>query len=174
MPLQVNARMDDSDWERIVAAMPGQSNAERLTRIVRHHLTLLDAQHDLASALDLVESILDPALQSLKHQRLRGHGSEIVEELTRCTTEMAAIILALTRSVQTAPEKHLAELEIQLVRRWSQSTLYLLRTAALDSTRICGHQGVLPELRRIQEQATLLASTSVPSPNPSKSTPNPT
>jgi len=173
MTLQVNARLDETDWERVIAAMPGLSNAERMSRIVQNHLTLLDAQHDLKRALELVEAALDPALQALRHQRLHGRGSEIAENLAQCATEMTAMVLAHSRALASAPAKHLPELETALVRRWNRSTLQLLQTAILDPTRVCSQTGVQPEVRRLLEQAVTLAHASGSSLASNESNPHP-
>jgi hypothetical protein len=162
--MQVNVRLDEADWEQIVAAMPGLSNGERMTRLVRQQLTLLDSRHDLARALELVEAALDPARQSLRRQRLEGKGSELAEELAQSVIEMAALLLAHTDQLAEAPEKHLPELEAALVRRWGRTALHILRTGALDPAQIRNQQAVAPELARILAQARAL-----PAPGPSSS-----
>ena len=158
MAMQVNVRLDEADWEKIVEAMPGLSNGERLTRLVRQQLTLLDSRHDLARALELIEAELDPTLQALRRQRLLGQGSEIAEELAQSVIESAALLLAQADNLHHAPEKHLPELEAKLVRRWSRTALQLLRTAALDPAQIRHPAQTAPELRRVLEQAAFLAT----------------
>lgn len=158
MGMQVNVRLEEADWEQIVAAMPGLSNGERMTRLVRQQLTLLDSRHDLARALELIEAELDPTLQALRRQRLLGHGSEIAEELAQSVIEMAALLLAQADNLAAAPEKHLPDLEAKLVRRWSRTALQLLRTTALDPTQIRHQAQTRPELQRVLTQAAQLAS----------------
>ena len=94
MPIQVNARLPDEDWERIVEAFPGVSNAERIAQLVRQQLTLLDARRSLPDALALIEKLLAPSLQSLRQQGLHGAGSEVAELLSKTVAEMAAILLS--------------------------------------------------------------------------------
>jgi hypothetical protein len=156
MAMQVNVRLDEADWEKIVEAMPGLSNGERMTRLVRQQLTLLDSRHDLARALELIETELDPTLQALRRLRLLGQGSEIAEELAQSVIEMAALLLAQANNLQTAPEKHLPELEAKLVRRWSRTALLLLRTAVLDPGHIRHPAQTGPELRRVLDEAARL------------------
>ena len=156
MAMQVNVRLEEADWEQIVESMPGLSNGERMTRLVRQQLRLLESRHDLTRALELLESALDPVLQSLRRQRLQGKGSEIAEELAQSVIEMAALLLAQTDPLLKAPEKHLPELEANLVRRWSRTTLQVLRTCALDPAQIRNQQGVLPEIHRILHQTRTL------------------
>jgi hypothetical protein len=164
MPMQVNVRLDEADWEQLVEAMPGLSNGERMARLVRQQLTSLEARHDLTRALELVETALDPILQSLRRLRLQGQGSEIAEELAQGVIEQAALLLAHTDSLATAPEKHLADLEAKLVRRWSRTTLHLLRTASQDSSHIRNHQAVLPEIQRVLTQARTSSAPSAAGP----------
>lgn len=179
MGMQVNVRLDEADWEKIVEAMPGLSNGERMTRLVGQQLTLLDSRHDLTRALELIEAALDPTLQALRRQRLQGQGSELAEELAQSVIEMAALLLAQADNLNKAPEKHLPELEARLVRRWSRSALHLLRTAALDPAQIRHPQQTRPELQRVLSQAAQLANgaSSAPaasslSPATQTSTPN--
>jgi hypothetical protein len=157
MAIQVNVRLEEAEWEQIVEAMPGLSNGERMTRLVRQQLTLLDSRHDLARALELIESALDPTLQALRRQRLQGQGSELAEELTQSVIEMAALLLAHTDDLATAPEKHVAGLEAKLARRWCRTALQLLRTTALDPVQIRNQQFTRPELERVLSQAARLA-----------------
>ncbi len=165
MGMQVNVRLDEADWEQIVEAMPGLSNGERMTRLVRQQLTLLDSRHDLARALELIEAALDPARQSLRRQRLLGQGSELAEELAQGVIEMAALLLAHTDDLARAPEKHLPELEASLVRRWGRSAVQILRTGALDPAQIRNQQSVLPELQRILAQIRTLPLPSAAAPD---------
>lgn len=158
MAMQVNVRLDEADWEQIVAAMPGLSNGERMTRLVRQQLTLLDSRHDLTRALELIEAALDPTLQALRRQRLQGQGSELAEELTQSVIEMAALLLAHTDDLAAAPEKHVAALEAKLARRWSRTALQLLRTAALDPGQIRNQQLTRPELQRVLTQVSQLVA----------------
>jgi hypothetical protein len=157
MTLQVNVRLDEADWEQIVAAMPGLSNGERMTRLVRQQLTLLESRHDLSRALQLVEAALDPALQALRRQRLQGQGSEIAEELAASVIEMSALLLAQSENLALAPEKHLPELEAKLVRRWARTARQLLRTAALDPAQIRHPAQTRPELDGVLAEAARLA-----------------
>ncbi|MBC8012005.1 MAG: hypothetical protein H7067_18115 [Burkholderiales bacterium] len=160
MAMQVNVRLDEADWEQIVAAMPGLSNGERMTRLVRQQLTLLDSRHDLTRALELIEAALDPTLQALRRQRLQGQGSELAEELAQSVIEMAALLLAHTDDLAAAPEKHVAALEAKLARRWSRTALQLLRTVALDPGQIRNQQLTRPELQRVLTQVSQLAAPS--------------
>lgn len=178
MAIQVNVRLDEADWEKIVEAMPGQSNGERMATLVRQQLTLLDSRHDLTLALELLESALDPVLKSLRCQRLQGRGTEVVEELAQSVIEMAALLLAQTDALAKTPEKHLPELEVQLVRRWSRTASQILSAAALDSAQFINQQGALPEILRLLAQARQLSvpvqGSSPPSSLSSEtSTPNP-
>ncbi len=157
MGLQVNVRLDEADWERIVEAMPGLSNGERMTRLVRQQLTLLESRHDLARALQLVEAALDPTLQALRRQRLQGQGSEVAEELAQSVIEMAALLLAQSENLTSAPEKHLPELEAKLARRWSRSARQLLRTAALDPAQIRHQAQTRPDLQGVLAEAVKLS-----------------
>lgn len=159
MPLQVNVRLDEAEWEKIVEAMPGMSNGERLARLVRQQLTLLESRRNLARALELIEAALDPTLQALRRQRLQGQGSELAEELTQSVVEMAALLLAHTDALATEPEKHIGDLEAKLARRWSRSALQLLRAVALDPSQIRNQQFTRPELQRVLVQAAQLAAS---------------
>jgi hypothetical protein len=171
MSIQVNARLEEADWEQVVEAMPGMSNGERMTRLVRQQLTLLESRHDLARALELVEAALDPTLQALRRQQLQGQGSEVAEEIARSVIEMAALLLAQTDNLAKAPEKHLPELEAKLARRWSRTARQLLRTAALEPLRI-RHQGqTRAEIEGVLAEAAKLASSAAgSSPEPALST----
>ena len=161
MALQVNVRLDEADWEQIVEAMPGLSNGERMTRLVRQQLTLLESRHDLSRALQLVEAALDPTLQALRRHRLQGQGSEIAEELAQSVIEMAALLLAQSENLATSPEKHLPELEAKLARRWGRSARQLLRTTALDPAQIRHQAQTRPELQGVLSEAAKLASGGV-------------
>ncbi len=158
MAIQVNTRLEEADWEQIVEAMPGMSNGERMTRLVRQQLTLLDSRHDLARALELVEAALDPTLQALRRQHLQGQGSEVAEEIARSVIEMAALLLAQTDNLAKAPEKHLPELEAKLARRWARTARQLLRTAALDPLRIRHQAQTRAELEGVLAEAAKLAA----------------
>ena len=156
MPIQVNARLPDEDWERIVEALPGESNAERISQLVRQHIALLDARRSLPEALDLIERLLAPTLQRLREQGLRGSGSELAELLAKTVAEMAAVLLSQAEGLRSSPERTLPELESMLVQRWSRTTVQLLRTSALEPAAL-RHPGVSSqELRRIFEQVALL------------------
>ena len=157
MAIQVNTRLEEADWEQIVEAMPGMSNGERMTRLVRQQLTLLDSRHDLTRALELVEAALDPTLQALRRQHLQGQGSEVAEEIARSVIEMAALLLAQTDNLAKAPEKHLPELEAKLARRWARTARQLLRTAALDPLRIRHQAQTRAELEGVLAEAAKLA-----------------
>lgn len=159
MAMQVNVRLDEADWEKIVEAMPGLSNGERMATLVRQQLTLLDSRHDLARALELLESALDPVRQSLRRQRLQGRGSEIAEELAQSVIEMAALLLAQTDALAKSPEKHLPELETQLARRWCRTAAQVFNAAALDPAQFRNQQGTLSEIRRIFAQVGQLAAS---------------
>lgn len=159
MGIQVNVRLDEADWERIVEAMPGLSNGERMTRLVRQQLTLLESRHDLTRALQLVEAALDPTLQALRRQRLQGQGSDVAEELAQSVIEMAALLLAQTDNLAAAPEKHLPELESKLARRWSRTARQLLRTVALDPAQIRHPAQTRPELQGVLAEAAKLAAS---------------
>jgi hypothetical protein len=159
MAMQVNVRLDEAEWEKIVEAMPGLSNGERMATLVRQQLTLLDSRHDLARALELLESTLDPVRQSLRRQRLQGRGSEIAEELAQSVIEMAALLLAQTDALAKSPEKHVPELEAQLARRWSRTAAHVFNAAALDPAQFRNQQGALSEIRRIFAQVSQLAAS---------------
>lgn len=168
MGLQVNVRLDEADWEQIVEAMPGLSNGERMTRLVRQQLTLLESRHDLTRALQLVEAALDPTLQALRRQRLQGKGSEVAEELAQSVIEMAALLLAQTESLASAPEKHLPELEAKLARRWSRTARQLLRSVALDPAQIRHQAQTRPELQGVLAEAAKLAAPGAAHPLPTE------
>jgi NTP pyrophosphatase (non-canonical NTP hydrolase) len=158
MAMQVNVRLEEADWERIVEAMPGLSNGERMTSLVRQQLALLESRHDLPQALELIEAALQPTLQALRRQRLQGQGSEIAEELAQSVIEMAALLLAHADDLTAAPQKHVAGLEAKLARRWSRTALQLLRTVALDPGQIRNQELTTPELQRVLVQVAQLAS----------------
>lgn len=159
MPIQVNARLADDDWERIVAAMPGVSNAERITQLVQQQLTLLDARRNLAQALSMVGTLLAPSLQALREQNLRGRGSEFSESLAQSVAEMAAILLSHADGLRNAPEKTTPELEALLIQRWARVTIQILRSAALEPGTIRNTTGASPEIQRVFEQVRLLQQT---------------
>jgi len=164
MAMQVNVRLDEAEWEKIVEAMPGLSNGERMATLVRQQITLLDSRHDLARALELLESTLDPVLQSLRRQRLQSRGSEVAEEMAQSVIEMAALLLAQTEAMAKAPDKTLPELEFQLARRWARTAAYVFNLAALDPERFRHQQGALPEIKRVFNQARQLAISVSPHP----------
>ena len=157
MPVQINARLDEADWERLVEAMPGLSNGERLVPLVRGELASLESRRDLAQALQRVEAMLDPVRQAMRRERLRGKGSEVAEAVTEGVIELAALLLAHTDDMARAPEKNLAGIEAAVVRRWGDVTLQVLRTAVLDPARIKHQQVSLPELQRILGQVRQLS-----------------
>lgn len=156
MPIQVNARLADDDWERIVAAMPGVSNAERITQLVQQQLTLLDARRNLAQALDMVGALLAPSLQALREQGLRGKGSELSETLAQSVAEMAAVLLSHADGLRKDADKAAPVLEGLLVQRWARLTIQLLRSAALEPSTIRNARVVAPEIQRVFEQVRLL------------------
>ncbi|MGH8018795.1 MAG: hypothetical protein ACREIA_10965 [Opitutaceae bacterium] len=156
MPIQVNARLADDDWERIVAAMPGVSNAERITQLVEQQLAWLDARRQLAPALDLVGTLLAPSLQALREQGLRSKGSELSEQLAQSVSEMAAILLSHAEGLRASPEKTIPALEALLVQRWSRASIQVLRSAALEPATIRNTRAVSPEIQRVFEQVRLL------------------
>ncbi|BET66289.1 hypothetical protein ASA1KI_12070 [Opitutales bacterium ASA1] len=159
MPIQVNARLADDDWERIVEAMPGVSNAERISQLVKQQLTLLDAQADLAQALHLIGTLLAPSLQTLRELGLRGKGSEISQALAQGASESAAILLSQADALRAKPDKTTPELETLLVQRWARVTIDVLRSATLDPASMRNHAAVAPEIQRVLEQARLLQQT---------------
>lgn len=178
MGIQVNARLADDDWERIVAAMPGVSNAERITQLVQQQLTLLDARRNLAQALDLIGALLAPSLQALREQGLRARGSELSEHLAQSVAEMAAILLSHADGLKKSPEKSMSDLEALLVQRWSRVSIQILRSAALEPGTIRNTQVVGPEIQRVFEQVRLLqqataraAEATVASSNPTQTLP---
>lgn len=160
MTIQVNTRLEEADWEKIVEAMPGLSNGERMSQLVRQQLTLLDSRRNLTRALELFETTLAPSLQAMQELRLQGKGSDLAETLAETVSEMAALLLSHTDALQRIPEKDLPELEAALARRWSRATLQLLRNAVLEPGAIRNTQGVQPELQRIFDQVKLLQSVS--------------
>jgi alpha-mannosidase len=162
MAIQVNTRLEESDWEKVVEAMPGLSNGERMSQLVRQQLIFFDSRRNLTRALELMENTFSASLQALQEQRLQGKGSDLTEMLAQTVNEMAALILSHTGALSRSPGKTLPELEAALVRRWSQTTLQILRLAALDPSFIRNPQAVQPELRRVFEQARLLQ----PAPSP--------
>ncbi|MFO1451046.1 MAG: hypothetical protein U1F61_23005 [Opitutaceae bacterium] len=160
MPIQVNARLPDDDWERIVAAFPGVSNAERISQLVSQQLTLMDARRSLPAALALIEKLLAPTLQTLREQGLRGAGSEPAELLAKTVAEMAALLLSHAEGLQRDSARTLPELEHLLLQRWARSTVQILRTAALEPASLRHPAGSGQEARRVIEQAALLQSSS--------------
>lgn len=162
MSLQVNVRLDEADWERLVAALPGESNAERIAHLVRRQLVLLDARRDLAEALRHVEELLAVALKPLREQALQGRGSELSEALGRAVAEMAAVLLSRSEGLKTSPESALPALEAQLAQRWARATVEFLRLAILEPGTLRHPHGVAPEARRVLEQARLLVSSLPP------------
>ena len=166
MAIQVNARLADDDWERIVAAMPGVSNAERITQLVQQQLTLLDARRNLAQALDMVGALLAPSLQALREQRLRGNGSELSETLAQSVAETAAILLSHAEGLRRDPDKTAPALEGLLVQRWARATIQVLRSAALEPGAIRNARVVGPEVQRVFEQVRLLQRAVPPAGDP--------
>lgn len=158
MTIQVNTRLEEADWEKIVDAMPGLSNGERMNQLVRQQLALLDSRHKLSRALEVFETTLAPSLQAMQELRLQGKGSDLAETLAETVSEMAALLLSHTDALQRIPEKDLPELEAALARRWSRATLHILRSAILEPGTIRNTQAVQPELRRILDQIKLLQS----------------
>ena len=158
MGIQVNARLADADWERVVEALPGVTNAERIVQLVQQQLTLLDARRSLPEALSLMERLLAPSRQALREVGLRGRGSELGETLAQTVIEMTALLLSHTEGLKSAPEKALPELEAQLVQRWARATIHVLRHAALDPASVRHPQAVTPEVQRVFEQARLLTA----------------
>lgn len=163
MAMQVNARLDESEWEQIVELMPGLSNGERMTRLVRQQITLMDSRHDLGRALKLVGVTFDPCLQALREQRLNGKGSDLVETIAKTTAELAALLLARTDALGKTPDKALPELEALLSQAWTRATLALLREATLDPGRLRNPHAVLPEFQRIFDQTRILAQATAAS-----------
>lgn len=163
MAIQVNARLDEAEWEQIVELMPGLSNGERMTRLVRQQLTLMDSRHDLTRALKLVEVTFEPCLQALREQRLNGNGADLVETLAKTVSELGALLLARTDALAKAPDQTLPDLEALLVQVWTRATLAILRDAALDPSRLRNPHAVLPELQRIFDQTRILAQATAAS-----------
>lgn len=159
MPIQVNARLTDEDWDRVVASMPGVSNAERIAQLVRQQLTLLDAHRSLPDALRLVEALLAPSLQRLREHGLRGAGSEVAETLAKSVAEMSAILLSHAEGLGHAAARAVPELELQLAQRWARASVHVLRTAALEPSSLRHPSGTAAEVRRVFDQAALLQST---------------
>ena len=157
MAIQVNTRIDEADWEKVVAAMPGISNAERMSELVRQQLALLESRRQLPQALALTERLLAPSLQALRELGVRGKGSEIAETLAQTISEMAAVLLAHSDALRETPERALAELEALLIQRWARATIHVLRGAALEPGSVRNHQAVAPEIRRVFEQVRLLS-----------------
>jgi hypothetical protein len=158
MAIQVNTRVPEKDWERIIEAFPGISNAERVSVLIQHELTSLAARKDLATAIRAVESLLAPAVQGLREQNLRGRGSTAAEMLATTVTEMAALLLSHVESLKAAPERAVPELEGLLMQRWARATIQLLREAALEPTAIRNAAAVEPEVRRVFDQVALLTA----------------
>ncbi len=158
MPIQVNARLDDPLWERVVEAMPGMSNAERMSQLVHHHLALLDSRRDLPEALALMERMLAPALQALREQNLKGKGSELTEILAQTVTEACALLLSHADRLRQDPARTVPELEALLVQRWTRATLHVLRGTALEPNSIRNLRAVQPEVQRVFDEARLLGA----------------
>jgi hypothetical protein len=156
MTIQVNTRLPAEDWERIVEAMPGLSNGERMSQLVQQQLALLDARRDLTVALRLIEQLLAPVLQGLREQGLRGQGSDFSETLARTVAEMAAVLLSHSEGLRTAPEATVSKLDALLVQRWTRATLALLRNTSLEPSTVRNTAAVEPEIRRIFEHVALL------------------
>lgn len=174
MAIQVNTRIDEADWDRVVAAMPGISNAERMAELVRQQLALLESRRQLPDALALTERLLAPSLQALREQGVRGKGSEIAETLAQTVSEMAAVLLSHSDTLREAPERALAELEALLVQRWARATIHVLRGAALEPASVRNHQAAAPEIRRVFEQVRILSQATAPSSkNAGAATPSP-
>ncbi|HRE08789.1 MAG TPA: hypothetical protein PKX00_24435 [Opitutaceae bacterium] len=166
MPIQVNARLSDDDWERIVVAFPGVSNAERISQLVHQQLTLLDARRSLPDALGLIEKLLSPTLQTLREQGLRGAGSEVAELLAKTVAEMAALLLSHAEGLQRESARTLPELEHLLLQRWARTSIQILRTAAHDPGSLRHPAGSGLEARRVLDQAARLQPTALPAPVP--------
>lgn len=164
MAIQVNTRVPEEDWERIVEAFPGISNAERVSLLIQHELTSLSARKDLAAALRAVESLLAPAIQGLREQNLRGRGSNAAEMLATTVAEMAALLLSHVETLKASPERAVPELEGLLAQRWARATIQLLREAALEPAAIRNSAVVEPEVRRVFDQAARLAAARTPAP----------
>lgn len=162
MPIQVNARLPDDEWERIVGFMPGMSNAERISQMVHQQLALLDARRSLPGALSLIERLLAPSLQSLREQGLRGKGAEVAEQLATTVAEMAAILLSHGEGLLSAEARTLSDLESQLMQRWSRATLHVLRTVVLDPSALRQPTISTQEAGRILDQAALLRQAGRP------------
>jgi hypothetical protein len=180
MTIQVNTRLPAEEWEQIVEAMPGMSNAERMTQLVHQQLDLLKARKDLSAALRLTEELLAPVLQGLREQGLHGKGSDFAETLSRTVAEMAAVLLSHSDGLRQAPEATVARLDALLVQRWTRATLHLLRNATLEPTSVRNPAAVEPEIRRIFDHVALLqrarTAATAPHPEPSSdasSIPNP-
>lgn len=163
MAIQVNTRLDEAEWEKVVEAMPGLSNGERMSQLVRLQLTLLESRRNLTRALEHIEVALAPSLQAMKEQRLQGKGSDLAEALAQAVTEMAALLLSHTDAMQNSPEKALSEVENALVRRWSRATLQILRAAVLEPGVIRNAKAVQPEIQRLLDQIKILQSVPTPS-----------
>jgi hypothetical protein len=158
MAIQVNTRLDESEWEKVVEAMPGLSNGERMSQLVRLQITLFESRHNLTRALEHIDAALTPSLQAMKEQRLHGKGSDLAETLALAVTEMAALLLSHTDAMLHSPEKALPEVENALVRRWSRASLQVLRAAVLDPAVIRNAKAVQPEIQRLLDQIKLLQS----------------
>jgi len=158
MAIQVNTRVPEEDWERIIEAFPGISNAERVSVLIQHELTSLAARKDLATALRVVESLLAPTVQGLREQNLRGRGSNAAEMLATTVTEMAALLLSHVDGLKAAPERAVPEIEALLVQRWARATIQLLREAAFEPATIRNPAVVEPEVRRVFDQVALLSA----------------
>lgn len=165
MAIQVNTRVAEEDWDRIIEAFPGISNAERVSLLIQHELTSLAARKELGTALRVVESLLAPTVQNLREQNLRGRGSNTAEMLATTVTEMTALLLSHVEGLKSAPERAVPELEGLLVQRWARATIQLLREAMLEPDAIRNSAVVEPEVRRVFEQATLLAAARAAAPS---------
>lgn len=172
MTIQVNTRLPAEDWEQIVEAMPGMSNAERMSQLVHQQLELMQARRDLSAALRLTEQLLAPVLQGLREQGLQGTGSDFAETLSRTVAEMAAVLLSHSHGLQQSPEATVARLDALLVQRWTRATLHLLRSAVLEPGSVRNVAAVQPEIRRILDHALLLQRTT--GQEPPSASPNPT
>ena len=158
MPLQVNARLDDTIWEQVVEAMPGISNAERLTQLVQNHVTLLRSRRELSAALQFSERMLAPVLQNLREQNLQGRGSELAESIAQTVIELSAVLLSRADALAASPEKTVPELEALLVQRFTRTALQILRTSALAPDSVRNPAAVQPETRRIFDETRILSA----------------
>jgi hypothetical protein len=164
MMVQVNARVEEADWERLIQALPATSNAERMIQLVRQHLALLDAQRSLPEALGLIERLLAPSLGALREEGVRGGGSEVAEILAKTTAEMAALLLSQAEGLRQSPERALPEIELLLMQRWVRATIQILRTAVLEPSALCHPRGISQEVERLVEQIKRLHGALEPHP----------